>query len=56
MGRATWSVWHHDEVLGLTTPEAYKPRMTDQEYTMEDGLGSFVEEDWEEGAPGAEAF
>ena len=36
--------------------EAYVPRMMDQEYAPEDDLGSFIGEDWGEGALGAEAF
>ena len=56
LGRATWSVGHHDEVFGLTALEAYMPRMTDQEDTPEDDPGSFVGEDWEEGTLGVEAF
>ena len=47
---------HYGEVFGVTAPEAYVPRMTDQEYTPEDDPGSFVREDWEEGALGVEAF
>ena len=56
LGRATWSVGHYGEVFGVTAPEAYVPRMMDQEYTPEDDPGSFVGEDWEEGALGVEAF
>ena len=47
---------HHGEVFGVTAPEAYVPRMTDQESTREDAPGSFVGEDWEEGMLGVEAF
>ena len=47
---------YYGEVFRVTAPEAYVPRMTDQEYTPEDGPGSFVGEGWEEGALGAEAF
>ena len=36
MGGATWSMGHHGEVFGVTAPEAYVPRMMDQEYTPED--------------------
>ena len=32
LGRATWSVGHYGDVFGVTTPEAYVPRMMDQEY------------------------
>ena len=32
------------------------PRMMDQEYAPEDDPGSFIGEDWGEGALGAEAF
>ena len=56
LGRATWSVGHYGEVFGVTAPEAYVPRMTDQEYIPKDDPGSFVGEDWEEGALGVEAF
>ena len=56
LGRATWSVGQYGEVLGVSPPEAYVPRMTDQEYTPEDDPGSFVGEDWEEGMLGVEAF
>ena len=47
---------HYGEVFGVTAPEAYVPRMMDQEYTPEDDPSSFVGEDWEEGALGVEAF
>ena len=47
---------HYGEVFGVTAPEAYVPRMTDQEYTPEDDPGSFVGENWEEGTLGVEAF
>ena len=40
----------------MTAPEAYVPHMMDQEYASEDNPGSFVGEDWEAGALGAEAF
>ena len=56
LGRATWSVGHYGEVFGVTAPEAYVPRMTDQEYTPEDDPRSFVGVDWEEGTLGVEAF
>ena len=56
LGRATWSVGHYGEVFGVTAPEAYVPRMADQEYTPEEDPGSFVGEDWEEGTLGVEAF
>ena len=49
LGRATWSVGHHGEVFGVTAPEAYVPRMMDQEYAPEDDPGSFIGEDWGEG-------
>ena len=45
LGRATWSVGHHDELFGVTAPEAYVPRMMDQEYALEDDPGSFIGED-----------
>ena len=51
----TWSVGHYGEVIGGTAPEAYVPRMMDQEYTPEDDAGSFLGPGWEE-ALGAEAF
>ena len=56
MGGATWSVRHHGELFEVTAPEAYVPRMMDQGYAPEDVLGSFIGEDWGEGALGAEAF
>ena len=56
MGRGTWSVGHHSEVFGVTAPEAYVPHMMDQGYAPEDDLGSFIGEDWGQGALGAEAF
>ena len=56
LGRATWSVGHYGEVFEVTAPEAYVPHMMDQGYVPEDGIGSFVGEDWGEGALGAEAF
>ena len=40
----------------MTAPEAYVPRMMDQEYTPEDDPGSFLGPGWEEEALGAEAF
>ena len=40
----------------MTAPEAYMPRMMDQEDAPEDDPGSFVGEDWEEGTLGVEAF
>ena len=43
LGRATWSVGHYGEVFGVTAPEAYVPRMMDQEYAPEDNPGSFSE-------------
>ena len=36
--------------------EAYVPCMMDQEYAPEDDPGSFIGEDWEEGALGVKAF
>ena len=48
LGRATWSAGHYGEVFGVTAPEAYVPRMMDQEYTPEGDPGS-----WEEQALGA---
>ena len=51
-----WSVGHYGEVFGVTAPEAYVPRMMDQEYTPEDDPGSFLGPGWEEEALGAEAF
>ena len=51
-----WSVGHYGEVFGVTAPEAYVPRMMDQEYTPEDDPGSFLRPGWEEVALGAEAF
>ena len=56
LGRATWSVGHYGEVFGVTAPEAYVPRMMDQGYALEDDPGSFIGEDWGEGALGVEAF
>ena len=56
MGKATWSVGHHGEVFGVTAPEAYVPRMMDQDYAQEDDPGSFIGEGWEEEALGVEAF
>ena len=56
MGRATWSVGHFGEVFEATASEAYVPRMVDQEYTLEDDPGSFLEPGWEEEALEAEAF
>ena len=56
LGRATWSVGHYGEVFGVTAPEAYVPRMMDQEYTPEDDHGSFLEPGGEEEALEAEAF
>ena len=47
---------HYGEVFGVTAPEAYVPRMMDQEYTPEDDPGSFLGPGWEEEALGAEAF
>ena len=32
LGRGTWSVAHYGEVFGVTAPEAYVPRMMDQDY------------------------
>ena len=43
LGRAMWSVGHFGEVFEATAWEAYVPRMVDQEYTMEDDPGSFLE-------------
>ena len=54
--RSTWSMGHHGEVFGVTAPEAYVPRMMDQEYTPEDDPGSFLGPGWDEEALGAEAF
>ena len=51
MGWATWSVGNYGEVFGVTAPEAYVPRMMDQEYMPEGDPVS-----WEEEAFGAEAF
>ena len=45
LGRATWSVEHYGEVFGVTAPEAYVPRMMDQEYTPEDDPGTLLGED-----------
>ena len=56
LGRATWSVGHYGEVFGVTAPEAYVPRMMDQEYAPEDDPGSFLKEDWEEAMLEVEAF
>ena len=56
LGRATWSVGHHGEVFGVTALEAYVPRMMDQGYAPEDNPGSFIREEWGEGALGVEAF
>ena len=56
LGQATWSVGHYGEVFGVAAPEAYVPRMMDQEYTSEDDPGSFLGPGWEEEALGAEAF
>ena len=56
MGGETWSVGHHGEVFGVTAPEAYVPRMVDQGYAPEDDIGSFIGEDWGEGALGVKAF
>ena len=56
MGRATWSVGNHGKVFAATAPEAYVPRMMDQGYAPEDDPGSFIGEDWGEGALGVEAF
>ena len=47
---------HYGEVFGVTAPEAYVPRMMDQEYTLEDDPGSFLRPGWKEEALGAEAF
>ena len=47
---------HYGEVFGVTAPEAYVPRMMDQEYAPEDNPGSFLGEDWEEGTLEVEAF
>ena len=41
---------HYGEVFGVTAPEAYVPRMMDQEYMLEDDPGSFLEPGWEEEA------
>ena len=56
LGWATWSVGHYGEVFGVTAPEAYVPRMMDQEYAPEDDPGLFLGEDWEEGTLEVEAF
>ena len=56
MGGATWSVGHYGEVFGVTTPEAYVPRMMDREYRPEDDPGSFLEPGWEEEMLEVEAF
>ena len=55
-GRAAWSVGHYSEVSGATAPEAYVPRMMDQEYTPEDDPGTFLEPGWEEETLEVEAF
>ena len=55
-GQATWSVGHYGEVFGVTAPEAYVPRMMDQEYAAEDDPGSFLGEYWDEGTQEVEAF
>ena len=34
---------HFGEVFGATASEAYVPRMTDQEYALEDDPGSYLE-------------
>lgn len=47
---------HFSEVSGATAPEAYVPRMMDQEYTPKDDLGLFLEPGWEEETLEVEAF
>lgn len=56
LGRATWSVGHYGEVFEAAAPEAYLPRMVDQEYMLEDDPGSFLELGWEEEALEAGTF
>ena len=55
-GQAMWSTGHFGEVSEATPPEAYVPRMMDQEYTLEDDPGSFLEPGWEEETLEVEAF
>ena len=56
LGRAKWNMGHYGEVFEVAVSEAYGPRMVDQEYMLEDNLGSFLEPGWEEEALEADTF
>ena len=56
LGPVAHSARHPSDGLGMPTPDAYVPCMMDQEYALEDDLGSFLEPDSEEEALEAEAF